>query len=262
MRRAIIVLTSLVVAGVSYLHISGRSAPYEAALAARVHRLAFSRELRFSGLEIVTEADLAPLLPSERSNLWWWWRRDTVAERLQHEKLIERARVEPCALPRWGCFEISLVERRPDFVTQIGDKAWLVDGDGEFMGRAPLTALDPAAPANPAAPVIVRGIDLSGDSPATARARLDIVQKAIDVIEEGSGERVRAATVIGARDLEVRFLGKSFTATFGLPDGDTVRLVDEVSRFARLHAELGPRERLVKSIDLAFDRVAVVKFVE
>jgi hypothetical protein len=235
---------------------------FESALAARVHRFVFAREVRYRGLTFLSESDVGAILPRDRSNFWWLWNRSVIARRLEEEKLIEGARVERCADSLWGCFEVSVTERIPAFVAHVGDKAWLVGADGAFIGRAPLAALDPQTPPSPTSPVIIHGIDSAGASPDVARARFDIVRTAIGVIETGSGETVRSAKVLGARDLEVSFLDKSFTVTFGLPDGDTARLEDEVARFARLGAELGPQQRLVRSIDLAFDRMAVVKFVE
>jgi len=262
MRRAIYGIATLLVAGYGYLHFSGRAATFENALGERVSRFIFAREIRFRGLTLLAESDLGAILPRERSNFWWLWNRSAIARRLEEEKLIERARVDRCADPAWGCFEIAVIERLPEFVAQVGDKAWLVGADGAFIGRAPLAALDPKNPPSPTSPVIIQGIDVAGGSPDVARARFDIVRSAIEVIETGSGETVRSAKVLGARDLEVSFRDRGFTVTFGLPDGDTARLQDEVARFARLDAELGPRQRLVKSIDLAFERMAVVKFVE
>ncbi len=263
MRTLIAALSVISIGTWGYAHFSGASKDFERAMANTVERIRFDKELRFQGLDLLERADLEALVPTERSNFWWEFNRGDVASSLREHALVSAVEVARCGTLEWGCFSVVVTERRPEFVTEFGGKAWLVSADGAFMGRAPRSALDesntPRAAFNP---VLLKGLDFDRSSPDTLKARLDLIRTAIAEIEAGGGEEVRTARLIGASDLEVRFESRTFTVTFGLPDGDTERLRDEVARYNRVLEELGEKHRLVRSIDLAFERVAVVKFIQ
>lgn len=263
MRLRTVLLAALVLVSAGYIHLLGYTRDLESRAGAALHRAAFEKDLRLSGLTIIGAEELHALLPADRSVAWWHLHRRDVETALEKHPLVANASVARCGALQWGCFTVAVEERRPEFVTRLGDKAWLVGADGVFMGRAPLAAVDPAAPqAEGYAPVVLQGVDFGGSSPDLVRARLAAVRSAIRVLEEGTGQKVRAASFVGANDLEVRFDGLPFSATFELPDKGDDRLRDEAARFKRLYGELGEKHRLVKSIDLAFDRVAVVKFID
>ncbi|MFM1848741.1 MAG: domain, FtsQ-type [Pseudomonadota bacterium] len=263
MRKLLVVLAVFNLAVWGYGYYSGDLKPFVRAMGGAVERLRFSKDVRFAGLEILDRGDLSARTPLERSNLWWEFNRAGVAAALQEHPLIKSAVVTRCGTMTWGCFEVAITERQPEFVTEFGGKVWLVGADGAFMGRAPRAALEgeetPRAGFNP---VILKGVDFDHSSPDTIKARLDLIRTTIDIVESVVGHRVLSATLVGGSDVALRLEGRPYTITFGLPDGDTARLTDEVARYVRLAAELGEKHRLVRSIDLAFDRVAVVKFIE
>lgn len=263
MRTLLALLAVINISTWGYAHLTGASVEFERAMGDTVERIFFEKDIRFQGLAVLHEADLTALIPVERSNAWWEFNRGTVAATLRDHPLIGAVEVSRCGALEWGCFSVAVTERRAEFVTEFGGKVWLVSSDGAFMGRAPRTALEegdsPRASLNP---VVLKGIDFDRSSTDTLKARLDLVRTAIGEIQAGSGEEVRSARLIGASDLEVRFEGRSYTTIFGLPDGDTERLRDEVARYNRVIRELGEKHRLVRSLDLAFERVAVVKFIQ
>jgi hypothetical protein len=228
-----------------------------------VKRLRFHKEVRYQGLAVLEQGDLAALAPLERSNFWWELNRDGVGNLLSEHPLVKAVAVERCGGLRWGCFIVQVTERQPEFITEFGGKVWLVGADGAFMGRAPRSALaDDTEARGRFNPVILSGVDFDKSSPDTLKARLDLIRATIEVVEAGVGRKVRAATLVGAGDVAVRLEDRPYTITFALPDGDTTRLKDEVARYLRLAEELGEKHRLVRSIDLAFERVAVVKFID
>lgn len=236
---------------------------------ATVDELLTQRELRFSGLNYLREADLLELLPREESNAWWRLHLMDIEGALVRHPWIRRAQVAPCEDLALRCFTIEVQERSPLFLALDGAQAWLVGDDGSFL--APLPAPEDAPSARvtlrlrnrtyDALPVVY-GLVSEGSSPDAARMKTQYVVDALNRIESQVGRPISQLRLRPNGELEVRFEGLRLLAVFDRDTGDGERLVTQTRRLRALFEELEERIRLVQQVDLAFDKLAVVRFVD
>lgn len=215
-------------------------------------------EIELVGNLFVTRAEVESHLPPTRSGLWWRVNGTAIARGLESAELVRKAEVSPCTRLSLTCFRITIEERLPRYAALVNSEMWLVGEDGVFMGRVPEdTILRDGAGAVVEPPIVLKGLDRAEASPDAIRARLDRVGESIRLIEQEVPFKVADAALVSGEDLAVRFRDIPYPVVFEIGEPDRFKV--EVGRFVQLLKELDGKHHLVSTIDLAFDRLAVVK---
>ena len=249
-------------------------------LEARAHawyyRLWIEKEFSIAGLQRLDARVIEEQLPLQESNLWWQWNPEIISASLRSIPLVRSAEVTACEGRRWGCFVVSVEERNPAYYALLGNEGWLIGDDGGIISAVPAQELaylfsrksaftqdsrgqigDEREKRLP----LVTGVWSPVLSPDFIRERFRDVPRILHVIEDESGFMVRTLTFRSGSDFVVHFEKFGFDVTFDLISEPTWNEVlrDKVQRFSSVVRELGTSVHQVKSIDLAFSHIAVVK---
>lgn len=233
-------------------------------LQANWQHIFFDKKLNFDGLSTVTEAEIRKFLPVERSNLWWLFKFHDVERQILELGLVEDVRVARCEGLTISCFNVSILERQPKLIVLSGEQAWVVGDDGGFIKALPAATVKANLRAMhergvSRVPAIVRGIDVAALSPDLVKARLQYVKRSVDFISSDLNLPVEWVSLRDNGELEFKFVKFKFSVTFDNAAENFDRLREEVARLTQVLKELKGSEGGVRSIDLAFNRLAVVK---
>ena len=227
----------------------------------------YRRDLRFEGLKMLSPQQLTQWLPHHKSTWWWYWRRGALSGGLMTHPLVRRAEVEPCAEFNWGCFNVRVRERRAAAWVVLEGEPWLAGSDGSLI--APVS--DPQrlieifgdqTAALERLPLIEGLAAGAGMAPQIVAARLKHAIAAARLIAAESGYAIERMQLAGNGEVEVRFHGVPAAAKFDVIKGRAARLRKEARRFRRVLEEFRGREDVVRAVDLAYDKMAVVKLAE
>jgi hypothetical protein len=260
-----IVFTLLVTATVVAIHILDRPDFY----VARAHQtkaaigdFVQSKDIRIEGLKHLPRSVVEGLLPSDRSVPWWMSNSASIQSRLSTNPWVEGATIERCGdsvTESWGCFVISVQERRARFVASVDSESWILADDGTFL--SPLEREDWAGVKrfHVANVVRVEGLASRVSSPDVVRSQLSVASVAIETLEEELGHRATVLTLSSRGDVQVLFKGFSFPIIFSATS-DASALRDQAQRARALLPKLTQRLQEIEKVDLAFSKVGVVTF--
>lgn len=236
---------------------------------AKIESVVQDKEVRFKGLDVLSEAELKKLLPLELSTIWWNTNTAQIGGALRANPFVADARVAKCEKSeslQFGCFEISITERVPAFIALVDETPWLVGEDGGFLGPLPgkrnvkelVEELSPRI----GRLRVLRGVSSFKNSPDTVKARFEYAKKAMEVIEAQTGYGIEWGELKENGEFRVKLSQFDFNATFEFSENGWDMLKDEAMRLKALLVEFGAKHAEIKEIDLAFDTLAVVKLKE
>jgi hypothetical protein len=104
----------------------------------------------------------------------------------------------------------------------------------------------------------VAGLASRSASPALLRAQLELVRSIVRDIHPVVGYRVESLTVSNTTDVQVRFENLPFPVMFS-GDGNAPPIAEQGERCAILLRRFSERWGEIDSMDLAFDKVGVVR---
>lgn len=217
------------------------------------------RQIRVEGLSILSRTEIEKALPNNRSAVWWKLNDTQIQGMLKKNPWIADATVSQCPgslSGAWGCFVISVKERVPAYVATVDQSLWLIDRDGSFI--TPLA--DATSRGYSASLVSVRGLASRSSSPDLVRAQLASATHLLEDIRESVDREVESLEFIGNGDFSVSFTGLPFPIIFGGSRDSKVSVREQGVRCAELLRHIQDRFSEIEKIDLAFDRVGVVKF--
>lgn len=256
-----ILFTLLVTFGVLVLHVVDNPPWIESSerwLIDKSLSLLFRKELRFEGASVIGTAEIESRLPKSRSIVWWLLNGQLVEASLQEDPRIGGAEVRSCDgawLRSWGCFEVRISERSARFAVVLDGVPWKVSDDGAFI--RPTDSSDPDARI-----IEVGGIDSTRRAPDVMRGILASARAGVEVLENELNIAVEAVDALPSGEFRFRFVGVPFPVTLEAPGDDRVRMRDQAKRLQALLPQLKGRENDVVEVDLAFDRVGVVKMAK
>ena len=220
------------------------------------------KDLAINGNEIVPTVEILDLLPLEKGFIWWHLNKSEIEKALLSNSLIESALFERCSpVPR--CFLISVVERVPFFILadEQRQQVWIAGKDGAFIDPANHSRLRPRHIEDA---IIVKGFIGQEKSMDILRRRLRLLGDVLSVISGVTKLSVKEALIRDDGDLKIIFEELKFPAIFGyhdVPSKDLVKNAEQESlRLNAILDEFSHRQDQIKEIDLAFDRLAAVKF--
>jgi len=220
------------------------------------------KEVRLEGLTWLSRTEVERVLPMDRSVLWWMFNTPVVQARVAESPWIGAVSVERCsqeAFSAWGCFVVSIKERAPRFLAVVDEEAWILSKDGTFL--VPVSsAMKESADARYRGLVVIENLASRQQSPDLVRSQMALASHAVETVEKGTKQRVRALRFEGQGDVAITFERLPFPVVFSASREGGVPLDEQAERCSKLVAQLTARLGEVERIDLAFSQVGVVKF--
>ncbi len=91
------------------------------------------RTINFEGNHLVSEEQLLARIPIA-TNLSWYLMPNQIEQALEREPLIEKAEVTSCTQWSVDCYQVKIVEYRPDYLYKVANNNWwLVTRGGDFL---------------------------------------------------------------------------------------------------------------------------------
>ncbi len=211
----------------------------------------YQKVISVTGLKAIPEFEIIEKLPAERSVGWWNSNLDQIGADLQKDPRIKSATISRCsdrAMPL-DCFEVKIQEREPSFVTEFGGNTWLVGDDGGFI--RPVSTSDKFQ--------LPKVIGMRG-SLQLVRNVCNRVALAIADIDKIVGRRLDSLLIDENGELKTTFDGIPFVATFSFSGFDEITIADQARRLVALLEVKREQIATIKEVDLAFDKIAVVKY--
>lgn len=211
------------------------------------------------------QRQIQALLPIERSNLWWITHKSEIEREITSNAHIATATVAFCRdgwIPQLRCFDIALTARSAEFLVMAASDVRLVAGDGVLLDHLPIARFEQevdrivAVGAKP--PRIISGIYSDQPSPDIAAARFERISKGIIQIESRLNRRAEKIEFINSNEVELMIEGNRFPVRFGIESLTT--LEDQVERYLRLEREIASKRDNIELIDMAFDKLGVVRY--
>lgn len=248
-------LLSLLAAGIAVLFFYARDVSWVGAEVRGVlEGLWYQKVISVSGLKTLQEYEVMEVLPADRSVGWWNRNLDAVGSELRKDPRVKAVTVSRChgqAVSLY-CFEVHVDEREPRFLADFAGKRWVVGDDGGFI--APVGMVDA-----PSTLPIVAG--LRGDV-QLVQALASRISLAMDDINKIVGHRVSALTVDQNGELRASFDDLPFGVVFSFSGHDESTVADQARRLVALLQAKKDQLATIKEVDLAFDKLAVVKYLE
>jgi hypothetical protein len=261
-----VLFTSLITSSVVLIHVldnPGRISNGLEAAKARAISLLNTKEVRIEGLHTISRSEIERVLPLTRSVGWWMFNETSIKARVAENPWVKTVEMSSCEgeiLPKFGCFVLSIEERKPRFMALVDNERWIIGADGSLIipanGNAPgmtdetLRALVP-----------LYGLASRVATPEKSQAQLDLAQRAITVLERSVELPVESITFEGKGDISVDFDKLPFPVVFGSSVSDSSAVIeDQGRRLKALLTQLKDRIPEIEKVDLAFSKVGIVKF--
>lgn len=261
-----VLFTSLIASSVVLIHVLDNPGRISDGLElAKQRAISFlnTKEIRIDGLRLVPRDEVERVLPLNRSVGWWMLNETTIKARIAENPWIKSVQLSSCAgalIPKFGCFQISIEERKPRFLALVDDERWIIGEDGALIipskGNAPGLSDETFR-----ALVPLYGLASRVMTPDRFQAQLQLAQTAIRVLERSVDLPVESITFEGRGDIAVDFATIPFPVIFGATAVDASPVIeDQGRRLKALLAQLKDRLPDIEKVDLAFSKVGVVKF--
>ena len=254
---------SLSFAGFVFVPSGPGGSPY-AQLRQSTHAALYTVEVQIVGNHRVPEAAIRAALPKGGSIPWWRNSQSLVSSALLGNPQIESVHVSSCQ-GRWDCFVVRVEERGSSYLSLTDEGAWIISKDGSFMEPVKsVKNFDDAkifAAAREQPLVLIKGVITKDMSPDAARGRVLYLNNAIPVIESELGRKVETIEMRESGELQVRLNGLPFPSIFDYAGSDMSLVGNRARRLALLLTRFQGKTHLISTVDLAFDKLAVVKLV-
>lgn len=209
------------------------------------------KDIRIDGLESLSRIDIERFLPLERSAPWWEANTEVIVAQLKQHPIVGEAKVERCNQASWGCFVVSITERRASFAVSVGESLWAVSDDGAFLREISKES------AKTIGLVFVSDNRSERQSPDRLRSVVKMLAPAVAAVERYTKLDPKSISVSRDGELRVSFNEPDLTAVFSSPTH--AKVTREAKRLKKILGQLGSEKVLaVKNIDLAYDGMAVI----
>lgn len=257
-----LLVTLLIAAGVITLHVldnPSRAAAWWREATHKGQEAMDVKEVRVEGLRILSRTEIERVLPQDESAVWWQLHATDVQANIEKNPWVADASVGPCPggmMKGWGCYVVSVKEKVPTFVASIDNVEWIIDDEGSFITtRADAVARGVSVPL-----IGVRGLASRSHSPDSVRGQLTSAAHLVPELQRSVGRRPQTLEFLSHGDFSVRFESLPFPVIFASGRDAKVSLMEQGTRLAELLKKVHDRVSEIDQIDLAFDRVGVIKF--
>ena len=225
------------------------------------------KEIRVAGTHTLSDSEVLESVSVNASVATWHLNGQGVTSLLSRNPWVRNVTVRGCEGEReWSvrCFTLDVDERAPLFVSVGKEGAWLIADDGTVLEeeKSPERTLGVRARYSFDKREVPRVVGLMhrDTSPEVMQGRLRYMATAMQVIQSSTDLDIEQVKFESNGELTVRFYDHKFTATFDFVKDDLQALRQEGNRLRRMLSEFKGDLSRVEAIDLAFNKIAVVKF--
>jgi hypothetical protein len=258
--------TSLIASSVVLIHVLDNPGRLSNGLeSAKQRAIAFlnTKEIRIDGLHAISRVEIERSLPLTRSVGWWMLNETSIKARVAENPWVKSVELVPCQgswVPQFGCFTLTIEERKPRFIALVDEERWIIGSDGALItpakGDAPGMSDEMLRSLVP-----LYGLASRVSSPDKSQAQLQMAQKAITVLERSVALPVESISFEGKGDISVDFDRLPFPVVFGSSSSESAAVIeDQGRRLKALLVQLKDKLPEIQRVDLAFSKVGVVKF--
>jgi hypothetical protein len=230
-----------------------------------LRKVAFTKDISVAGTKFVSEEEVHSSLPLDESVFWWLVNSEKVVAALASNKYVASAKVTPCSdllFNAWGCFRVNIIEHEPKYLVDQGMAAWIASSEGTFL--KPVKDSENGLPveelqAEYGPLTVVTGLAGEGSSPDLVNVRFEYVRNTLNVIENEIGHSISQAKFSPNGEITVVLRDSGINARFAYADEDWGALKNRSTRLRTLLQEVKGREDTIELIDLAYQKLAVVK---
>jgi hypothetical protein len=228
-----------------------------------LNQIAFTKDIGVTGVHFLSEDEVRGALPLNQSVFWWLINSEKVVEGIRKNRYVASATSSPCSdfvVDAWGCFNIRVVEHEPKYIVKNGAAGWIASSEGAYLrpffeGEDNIEDLSQRyGPLT-----VINGLATDGTSPDLVNVRFDYVRSTINVIEHEVGKWISEADFSGNGELTVLLSNPDLRARFAYTENDWGALKESTTRLRTLLEEVKGRESSIELIDLAYQKLAVVK---
>jgi cell division septal protein FtsQ len=214
----------------------------------------YQKVISVSGLKSIQEYEVMEVLPADRSVGWWNRNLDAVGTELRKDPRVKAVAVSRCneGAVSLYCFEVKVEEREPKFLANLAGKLWIVGDDGGFISPVDGKDVPPSLP---------EVFGLRGDV-QLVQALASRISVALEDIDTIVGHKISSLAVDRNGELRAQFEDLPFAAVFSFSGHDELTVADQARRLVALLQAKQAQLATIKEVDLAFDKLAVVKYVE
>ena len=260
-----VLFTSLIASSVVLIHVldnPGRISSGLGNIKQEAIRILNTKEVRIQGLKVVSRTEIERSLPLSKSVGWWMINETSIKARVAENPWVSGVEVESCPgtiLPKYGCFVVTVQERRPRFLAVVDNERWIIGEDGALI--VPASSPDMRLPEESLRGLVpLSGLASRVSAPERSRAQLTLAQGAISVLERSVQRSVRSISFEGKGDMSVAFDRVPFPVVFSASSDSLAVIEDQGLRMRALLVQLKDRLGDIDKVDLAFSKVGVVKF--
>ena len=229
----------------------------------------YAKEVRIKGQQRLNEYEIREKLPVRLSNAYWHYFSGDVVQKLHEHPLVDSASVKGCpeaSFFSWSCFEVTVHERTPKFIGILGHEAWLLGEDGSYIlnltAKGTSTKDLKKVSGDIRQTVVIKGLLDKNYSVEVLQAWIERLSKVVEIVEDKARLNISTISLVDAGELQILFREQNFNARFDFQGGDLSRVYEQADRLSKVIADNRSQLTQVAEIDLAFKKIAVVKFIE
>lgn len=289
MRALVTLCATVAVLSLLSLDQPERARAFQRYVSSALARSWYDKEIWISGTMRVDRRELERLLPQEESVLSWNLHLQQLGALLRAHPLVQDATVERCSDAWWGCFSIRVLEREPFLVAVVGKRGWVIGADGGVMTPLPGTwgvekstekSVDSTrgAAGNPPGDVlqldpppahlagrdlpVVEGLGDEHESPDALRVRFAQAIRVVRVLGDALQREVTRIRFEPGREMRVQFAATPWRVVFDISGDERweERLQEQSARLVALIEQHPEQLENAEQVDLAFERIAVVRY--
>lgn len=229
--------------------------------------VATEKELQITGINLIGRTEVLSLLPMRKSSAWWKLNQRQIENELLKHPLVQSAGISSCSDLSLSCFNLEIVERSPFFLLAMDQEYWLLGEDGGFIAPVPQERFRRGLPKLPNGrqAILLLGMQQYEASPEAIKSRIGYLRKSLSIIEEILLKPIELVELKDSGEIVVKYTDLNLKATFSKLDmgsDEYSKLRDEAYRLKALLDSYGAGASRIESVDLAFNKVAVIRQAE
>lgn len=215
-------------------------------------------QIEIEGSNYLSDVELRAQLPESRQALWWLFNRRSIQNGFASHPFVKSAAVKRCSLSSLGCYKVQIEDQEIRLAVPRGDALWLVGERGKFITPVEDLSLVEQRLGR-SVPVYSTSAE-QALSPERVAARLSYLAEAVEIIDAATGADFEKIELQKNGEFQILLTETGIPVRFDYAENDLEIIRDEANRLERVLKEIEGRESTVEGIDLAYDRIAVVKF--
>lgn len=235
------------------------SQPFFVDISFKLSNFLFQSQVRVEGNRKVSNSEILSLIP-EQLIIWdWRFNNKEILRDIKKISLVKSAEIEPCSFFSLNCYVIKILEHTPQFLMEDKGASWFISNDLTYLFSMPKHLDARKESKRLKLPFIKLSPNLTDNQTKQAtKYAYDI----INVLKSELQYKVSEIDFLPNGEFKVFFFDHDFWVSFSELDGSFEKLKTEIARLNEVINNSSGKLHVLQGIDLAFEKMAVVKFKE